>query len=82
MSLSLQRVRTPYRRVERAAGSLRRGARAVGFWTAVLLPAAYPGVLLAGGWLSSSRVVLVGLLGVHLLALLLGRDYERRTPDT
>lgn len=78
MSPSPRRVRTPYPRLERVVRSLRNGTRAVGFWAAVLLPAAYPVVLIASNWLSRPRILLVGLLGVHALALIVGRDYERR----
>jgi hypothetical protein len=81
MSPSPPRTLTPYRRVGRVARSLWRGAKAFGFWTAVFLPAAYPAALVAGAWLSESRAVLVLLLGVHLLALVVGQGYERGTPD-
>jgi hypothetical protein len=53
----------------------------VGFWAAVLLPAAYPVVLIASNWLSRPRILLLGLLGVHALALIVGRDYERRNTE-
>jgi len=81
MSPSPLHVRTPHDRIERAARSAWHGARAVGFWTAVLLPAAYPAVLFAGAWLPEPRTLLIGLIGVHLLALAVGRDYGRRTPE-
>jgi hypothetical protein len=57
------------------------GARASGFWLAVVLPVAYPVVLVAGGWVAESRMLLVGVLCVHLLALILGQGYETRTAD-
>jgi hypothetical protein len=81
MSSSPQRIRTSRGRVGWAARSVRHGARAFGFWIAVLLPAIYPAVLIADAWLPESRQLLLGVLGVHLMALVLGRGYERRSAD-
>jgi uncharacterized membrane protein len=81
MSPSPRRVRIPHPRLKRVVRSLRHGTRAVGFWAAVLLPAAYPIVLVASNWLTRPRTLLLGLLGIHALALIVGRDYERRNTE-
>jgi hypothetical protein len=40
----------------------------------------YPAVLAGAVWLSEFHTVLVGLLGFHVVALVVGRDYEGGTP--
>jgi len=77
MSSSPRRIRTLNRRVDRAGRSVWRGVEAFGFWTAVLLPVAYPVVLVSDGWVSGSRIRLLGLLITHLVALVVGRGYQR-----
>lgn len=57
---------------------LSRGA----FWAAVVFPALYPPVVLAGEWLPTADALLFGLTAVHALLLLVGRQHittERET---
>ena len=69
--------------VERSAPSLQRTAqyvaaplRFVGFWLAVALPFLYL-PLLVGGLSGGQTQVFVGLLGLNVLALLVGHSYGR-----
>lgn len=49
----------------------------LGFWMAVGLPFLYLPLLL-GGFLSPELPILAGILVIHLVALVVGRDYNRR----
>jgi hypothetical protein len=49
---------------------------ATGFWTAVLIPLAYP-VILAGGLSGQELSFLPALLALNAIALYLGRDHNR-----
>lgn len=50
---------------------------AVAFWVAVLLPLAYPPVMILDVWQDWQAVLLGGLLLVHLCALALGHRHGR-----
>lgn len=65
-------------RIGRLGQSLWRNFRAVGFWTAVALPATYPLVLVSGVPATRARTILFGLLWLHLLALIAGRSHARQ----
>lgn len=82
MSPTPPSVRTPLPRVARVSQSLWHRARAASFWAAVCLPAAYLLVPLSTELGTESRSLLLGLLGVHLLALFLGRGHGRSTGGT
>lgn len=60
-------------------GSLPRGpVQAVGFWTGVLVPLAYP-LLLLGDLHARSLALLGVLVTLNVAGLLLGRDYADRS---
>ena len=53
-----------------------RPVKAAAFWTAVLVPLAYP-ALLYGGLDGHELTLLLAVLAVNAAALVLGRDYNR-----
>jgi len=77
MSPTPRRALTPFHRAGASARSLRRSVGAFGFWIAVVLPVVYPAVLVAGAWFPAPRTLLIGLLAVHVAALLVGRHHRR-----
>ena len=48
----------------------------LGFWSAIALPALYLPLLLTGLDTTSELVTFLGLLGLHLVALVVGRSYR------
>lgn len=81
MAPSPRRIQARNHRAGDVVRSLWEGIEAFGFWTAVLLPLAYPAVLLSGGGLSGSWMALVGVLAAHGLALVIGREHGRRESE-
>lgn len=61
--------------------SLRSSLAAVSFWAAVCLPLLYVPVLLAGTETTDGPLVLLGVVGLHLAALVGGRTYRPGNPD-
>jgi hypothetical protein len=57
-------------------GIAARPVAATGFWTAVLIPLAYP-LILAGGLTGQELSFLPALLALNAVALFLGRDHHR-----
>lgn len=68
-----RRVRAP-RRLARAA--VDQPVRAVAFWGAVALPAAYLPLLAMGLDGPGEARLFLGLVGLHVLALFVGRSYD------
>ena len=67
------------RRVRSVARAVRRGpVQAVGFWTGVLAPLAYP-LLLFGELTTRSLGLLCGVVALNVCGLLLGRGYADRS---
>lgn len=60
--------------------SLRSSLAAVSFWAAIVLPLLYVPVVLAGIETTDGVLVFLGLVGLHLAALVGGRTY-RSGPD-
>jgi len=56
--------------------ALRRSLTTVSFWLGTLLPVAYLPVIVAGIDSVSRLSILVGLLVVHVLALIVGHEYD------
>ena len=52
--------------------------RAAGFWGAIALPFVYLPLLAVGLDSPTQAALFLGLLGAHLLAVLLGRGYDPR----
>ena len=48
----------------------------LGFWSAIALPALYLPLIVTGLDTTSELITFLGLLGLHLVALVLGRSYR------
>ncbi|MFB6268114.1 MAG: hypothetical protein ABEI31_10675 [Halodesulfurarchaeum sp.] len=59
-------------------GSLLRPVEALGFWAAVALPFVYLPLVITGLETGSEQLAVALLLGAHVVALYLGRHYNRR----
>lgn len=57
-------------------GTLFRPVKAAGFWAAVGLPFVYVPLMLTGVQTTAEQLALGVLLGVHVLALILGRHHN------
>lgn len=60
-----------------AARAVRAALQRVGFWTAVSMPLGYI-YLFYNGLMAADPIRFVGLLGLHFVALLVGRGYKVR----
>lgn len=67
--------RLPTQAVQSLPSILTRPVRAASFWTAVLLPLAYP-ALLYGGVRGDELLLLVAAIAAHAVALRAGRGYK------
>ena len=56
--------------------ALGRSITAASFWLGTILPVAYPPVILSGIDSASRLSLFVGLLVVHVLALVVGHEYD------
>ncbi|MFA1611387.1 hypothetical protein [Halobellus rubicundus] len=79
-SIERDALRRPIDLAAVAADVGRRGVAAVGFWIAVLLPAAYL-PLLAGGLTGSEGALFAGLLAANALALVAGHGHRQPSAD-
>ncbi len=64
-------------RLERIAPTVAEPIRIAGFWTAIVLPFLYVPLLVTGLSNSGEVTAFLGLLGVNLLALYVGRSHHR-----
>ena len=61
--------------VQQGTLALRATVRGMSFWSAILLPLVYL-PLLSGGLGSQTGLIVVGLLGLHLIALFVGHNHS------
>ena len=64
-------------RSETPFGTLLRPVTAIGFWAAVGLPFIYVPILLAGLETTNARIAVAILIAVHVISLVVGRQYHR-----
>lgn len=61
-----------------AIGRFALAVRRLAFWGAVVLPAVYvPALLLDGSGVTGSATTVIGVIGGHALALIVGHGYNR-----
>lgn len=56
---------------------IRTGLSALSFWSAILLPLIYDPLLFHGPETSGESLMLLGLVGLHVVSLVGGRNYKR-----
>lgn len=59
------------------ANWLRSTLTTLGFWVAVVLPVCYLPLLVTNLETTSRSMAILALFGIHVLALVVGRDYHR-----
>lgn len=73
--------RPPARTLRSLGGRALAGVRRLAFWTAVVLPVLYVPPLIAGPDSPGQLAALAALVAVHVVAILVGHDHRRVTPE-